>query len=740
MRSLYLLIFLFSCFTAAAFNVKDFGAKGDGVADDTIAIQKAINAAAGLETFYAAGSFKDLWSGHGGHGGYGEVYFPDGQYKISRPLVYRKRKIMLRGTANSTIVQSDPSADVLYFRNIFRCNIENLTFKGGQTQLHFWTNNNDMTMLTILDCHFEDAAKVAISSVNKKIAPYNISGSSEQPILIANDLTDVPGIPNSTLLSIAGCTFTDCSQVMNVRCDLTVFRDSVISMGSNMADAALQMSNNVCLVNLQARCGIPRPEQVWIEFANGLFYAGNLDFDNEGPAGMCLVRSRAKQGYAGKSLRVVDSRVKSAGSPQGAMVYICENTLPNILTITGNTEISGRPVDAVAWQKVPTEQEIEDNIRYYGFKSKPLKTQYKMTVSGNSSSVKQQLPQVFRQFIQKGIDKNVYASVRVSPVDTTALPRIEDFKTELKANNIADLEKALAQAAKSTVPVKITVKGGSHQFNKTLNVPANTAIVGEGTALLVMEKDKQQPFFKVSPGGKNLFRNMAFANGGDAIEIAGAAGAYDFINCGFFDQTGYGASAMAPATANQLTVRMRYCMFFSGGGLKSNAHSAEFSANWICNTPEMDRKGFNWNGGNMLADHNLFVPILPRTPIEDGRKALPDKAGFPGGNEVRWFDNYGKLELLNNRFGGEFMGMSPVYNFTSTGSILFEGGYSWTGNHYTRSCKIFCEKVPKMIVMKDLVSNAESSGASTVWRRGPKGDDIKDDPALPVASSAIQMY
>src|SRR6266403_5497165 len=57
---------------ADVFNVKDFGAKGDGSTDDTTAIQNAINAA--------------MTTGVNSLGG-AIVFFPPGQYKVTASLV-----------------------------------------------------------------------------------------------------------------------------------------------------------------------------------------------------------------------------------------------------------------------------------------------------------------------------------------------------------------------------------------------------------------------------------------------------------------------------------------------------------------------------------------------------------------------------------------------------------------------------------------------------------------------------
>lgn len=82
--------------SAFQFNVKAFGAKGNGVADDTAAIQATINAAK------AAGG--------------GCVFLPDGIYRTTAPLVADFSKFSMRGSSmwSSTIV-TNQQIDILRF-------------------------------------------------------------------------------------------------------------------------------------------------------------------------------------------------------------------------------------------------------------------------------------------------------------------------------------------------------------------------------------------------------------------------------------------------------------------------------------------------------------------------------------------------------------------------------------------------------------------------------------------------
>jgi hypothetical protein len=102
------------------FNVKDFGATGNGQTDDTTALQTAI-CTAGAHTL------------GGPQGAYAnsspELFFPFGVYVITRPLFMECPRAMglvpctpanIRGEGTAIIVQRNSSADILYSPGIWR--------------------------------------------------------------------------------------------------------------------------------------------------------------------------------------------------------------------------------------------------------------------------------------------------------------------------------------------------------------------------------------------------------------------------------------------------------------------------------------------------------------------------------------------------------------------------------------------------------------------------------------------
>lgn len=108
--------------TSTQFNVKSYGAVGDGIADDTLAIQAAMDAA------HAAGG--------------GVVYLPTGTYKISASItIYNRLTIRGDGDFVTNIVQSNSGADGFVGASLIYIIIEHLRLTGPNTGggrgLHF---------------------------------------------------------------------------------------------------------------------------------------------------------------------------------------------------------------------------------------------------------------------------------------------------------------------------------------------------------------------------------------------------------------------------------------------------------------------------------------------------------------------------------------------------------------------------------------------------------------------------
>jgi len=150
-------VFLLLCgaVSRGAESVRDHGAIGDGVADDTRAIQVAANvAAAKLRASNAAGgSF---------HGTCPELYFPAGKYRITLPITLGSYQ-SVRGE-DAEIIQSESTQSIFVFANCYRNRIEKMQFRGGSVQLSFSNANIDMTKLTVRDCNFQGWSDTAIKA------------------------------------------------------------------------------------------------------------------------------------------------------------------------------------------------------------------------------------------------------------------------------------------------------------------------------------------------------------------------------------------------------------------------------------------------------------------------------------------------------------------------------------------------------------------------------------------------
>lgn len=271
-----LLLLLICCCLSANFNVKKFGAKGDGRTDDTKAIQAAFTAAA--KSARTANSYgKHPRSSYYGSGPM--VVFPHGKYKISSTIKVGNFVNFSGANGIPMLTWAGEEKGVMFDISAFRTVVEKLIFTGSGVQLRFSNRNVDKTMITIRDCQFLYASDIAI-----KLEP-----APKADHLSAQTL-------------IEGCLFSK-----NFRCvqnygDLMEFRNNWVDLAQPyMADGAA-MINKYGTMRIAFSCMTPsaNPDKGPLYYHNARwvdnyarFEAANVRFGGEG-GGIPIVYNYSK--------------------------------------------------------------------------------------------------------------------------------------------------------------------------------------------------------------------------------------------------------------------------------------------------------------------------------------------------------------------------------------------------------------------------------------------------------------
>lgn len=283
---------------ATSVNVRDYGAMGDGVTDDTEAIQRAAQAAK-VKFDHPSPVGSRMQSGP-------VLLFPYGHYVINETIDI-SNVLEVRGEGQAILEQKNPDADLLYATGVWRMMITGLTFSGGRDQVDLKNGNLDSGRIVIDYCRFYGANGFAVR-------------------------TDVL----STTVELTRNTFIRCHQVWYLaRSDLAMMRDAWI-MTSNEAAHKAVIEHRGHTLTLENICGVPLPEvpgQRWIDNYGTNLTVRNVRFGGEG-GGFTPIYNYTKYSpsVSGTTIQVFDSTVAANASGNANCVIYCFE-VPNAIQI-----------------------------------------------------------------------------------------------------------------------------------------------------------------------------------------------------------------------------------------------------------------------------------------------------------------------------------------------------------------------------------------------------------------------
>lgn len=240
-------------------NPCDFGAKGDGVADDSGALRKAV---------------RKLHADD-------ELVIPSGRYRLTEPVAL-PAEITIRGEGWPVFLVADPTMPAFVVKKAIGIRLTGCAFVGGESALVVTTVPDREASVQLGDCAFADTSGPAVSCLGGK-------GRAREP--------------NRSRLRFTGCEFRDCAQVLRTNFAQAHLASCAVLARSDRAGRPVidSMGPSMIVENL---LGIPRlgnsgadADPRWFD-AYGRLLCRNVRFGKE-DGGMCLVRVR--QGERGES-------------------------------------------------------------------------------------------------------------------------------------------------------------------------------------------------------------------------------------------------------------------------------------------------------------------------------------------------------------------------------------------------------------------------------------------------------
>ena len=691
-------------------NVRDFGAVGDGVHDDTLALQKAADAVypqgkpqndsdlATLRTRYAVG-----WEA----GPVKEVFFPKGTYRISGPVMF-SYPVCLRGESGAVISNVAPDQVSFYFHYAFVLRVDDLSFAGGKTQVCVW-NRNRAGPVILKNCTFRGAAGTAfwqdslqwaskpltVAMVGKRLPvcpPYEVSRLPDGRVALKDRKPgEAVRTYSSPLVLLDRCTFEDNAQAIKSYADGQIFRDCTIRVPQTAAGGAVDVAGGTQLKRVKLFVARnPAIEQHGFDVTDPTTVFSDCEIASDGD--LEAVHSSGAM-FRSTIITRVALRNVTLKTGRAPVFRFQAETLPNLVSVHGLKGVGDGRQPLFAFDKVPTVADFADwhkvNVKKALQKTQAFDFERAFGVVVEATDERRfdaTLPPSLRRF-----RRTVPADVRCADPETFTPFDAEDWGAELTDPEIGS---ARFSRPNGTDDARLhdlfakAVAGGSGTvvlparwilLRRPIELAGKVRVTVRGRAVLT-GVDDTAPLFRVREGADVVFENIVFCRGRNLLQADVPHGRVRFYGCDCSDQAEETIRSVVPGPS-AMRIEVTGGNFISHAIYRGNANPMLFDATEV--NPGTNHKGdgelreyraFVNLAGGKLEIHDLLCSPMCLEYVPKSRiflPATPDQIG-----DFRYFDNSGDLRVFEMRFGGEWGGLTPVYQFGSAASTYIEGGYS----------------------------------------------------------------
>ena len=739
-----------------ALSVRDFGAAGDGVTDDTAAIQRAAEALVGGDQ-PVDGHCETRFNPEMIDRPFPALVFPAGTYRVSGPVVFNW-DAMLLGEPGAKIVNVGRDKETFYFRDANRLIVEGLVFEGGAVHLRQWTRNRDISSLHVSDCVFRGATRTAVVSDSFKLyrgqpepgpqkscEPVDLVREADGPyVLVPRDERQMTPYNNSTLIVIERCRFEGNRTAFRGYSDGVALRSCVFRAPVGVNAPQIRAGTRGTLgVEMYFRDltfdfpGATVPGRAAIAFDGGRLHIESSSIRADGDLAAVRSISRAGEYY---SISQLDLRDVTLDTGTGPVVSLEGPWFPNRLSVAGlrTSQTAKRRVFAF---DVEPDESVVRALPLVGERMRCIPPEHCLAFiveDVDEAHFDCRLPSALTPY-RRTPDPSVRRPYghRSGAEFARDLPKGEVFRDETmgalrRDREPDDTEKLAALVAKAAAAgggvIELPAKwiGVSRGFE----IPPNTLVTCRGRAVLDLKND-DAAVFVVPDGADAAFERVMFVGGGCALASRAEKGRIRALDCAFYGQKGPSVRVESKVPAGfevEMTGGQAFTPFLYRGNAKFTLDAfwyEESAAAKREETPKSYAAIVNLPGGEMRLRELLGVPVFFQF---FGKRYVSDKANHDAlRGDYRWVDNHGDFISYHSRYGGEFGGLTALYHYDAARTYLY-GGIDEGGEGEFRNggpAPVVADSPDADVTLVDLVTGIHYRPLQVIWRKDGKSSPVR---------------